>query len=87
MRQLFRILTFLRQEPMITAILLLIAGSIWGFLEISDEIDEGGTHRFDEAILLAMREPGDRSDPIGSVRIEEMGRDLTALGGFTILTG
>ncbi|HEY1122511.1 MAG TPA: phosphatase PAP2 family protein [Haloferula sp.] len=56
-------------------------------MEISEEVVEGEGRRFDRAILLAMREPGDLSNPIGSARVEEMGRDLTALGGFTILTG
>lgn len=57
------------------------------FLELSEDVSAGKPHRLDEAILLLMREPGDRSNPIGSEKVEEMGRDLTALGGFTILTG
>ncbi|MCW1885574.1 phosphatase PAP2 family protein [Luteolibacter flavescens] len=76
-----------RKEPLITAALLLIAGGLWGFMEISEAVGEGETHAWDEAVLLSLREPGNLSDPIGSSRIEEMGRDLTALGGFTILTG
>lgn len=76
-----------RREPLIPAVLLVIAGSLWAFAEISDEIVEKETHGFDRSILIAMREPGDLSNPIGSERIEEMGRDLTALGGFTVLTG
>lgn len=76
-----------RKEPLIPAALLIIAGGLWAFSEISDEVAENGTHDFDSRILLAMREPGDLDNPIGSEKIEEMGRDLTALGGFTILTG
>lgn len=76
-----------RKEPLIPAVLLVIAGGLWLFAQISDEINEGETHELDRSILLAMREPGNPADPIGSVKIEEMGRDLTALGGFTILTG
>jgi undecaprenyl-diphosphatase len=76
-----------RKEPFIPALLLIIAGSLWIFAEISDDISEREPHHIDRAILLAMREPGDPSDPIGPVKMEEMGRDLTALGGFTILTG
>lgn len=76
-----------REEPLIPTVLLVIAGSLWMFSEISEEIGPGEAHRFDRAVLLSMREPGDPSDPIGSSKIEEMGRDLTALGGFTILTG
>lgn len=76
-----------RKEPLIPAALLVIAGGLWLFAEITDEITDGQTHELDRSILLAMREPGNPADPIGSSKIEEMGRDLTALGGFTILTG
>jgi undecaprenyl-diphosphatase len=40
----------------------------------------------DRAMLLAMREPGDPSDPVGPRWVEEMGRDFTALGGIAVLT-
>src|SRR5690606_6232517 len=46
----------------------------------------GDTHAVDEKILLAMRNPEDRSDPIGPRWAEEMGRDFTALGGTAVLT-
>lgn len=75
------------REPVIPILLLLAAGGLWAFTEISEKISGDSPHEFDRMILLAMREPGDLSDPIGSHQIEEMGRDLTALGGFTILTG
>ena len=41
---------------------------------------------FDEALLLAFRNSADLSDPIGPGWIEELGRDLTALGGVGVLT-
>lgn len=83
----FSLLGRWRKEPLIPAVLFLIAGGLWLFSGISDEVNDRETHEFDRAILLAMREPGDHSNPIGSEKIEEMGRDLTALGGFTLLTG
>jgi undecaprenyl-diphosphatase len=80
-----------RKEPVIPAMLLIIACGLWGFIEIADEVgagaDAGEAHGYDEKILLAMREVGNPADPIGPPWMEEMGRDLTALGGFTILTG
>ncbi len=83
----FKLMGRWRQEPLIPVLLLVMAGSLWAFVEISDEVWEREAHHFDQAILLWMREPHNPADPIGSAKIEEMGRDLTALGGFTILTG
>ncbi len=66
-------------------ILLLLAAALWAFFGIADEVIEGETHAFDEAVLLAMRAPGDVSDPIGPHWLEEMGRDASALGGVAVL--
>lgn len=84
---LLKLIRHLRREPILPVLLLIIAGSLWVFIEISEDIHHSSPHDFDHSILLAMRESGNPSDPIGSSKIEEMGRDLTALGGFTILTG
>jgi undecaprenyl-diphosphatase len=67
-------------------ILVLIAGGIWAFVEIADEMIEGGTHRIDSGLILAMRSPGDPQDPIGPGWLEELGRDFTALGSNGVLT-
>ncbi len=73
-----------RKEPLVPMLLLVIAGSLWAFAEISDLVGE--PRAFDRNILLAMREADDLSQPIGGPRTGEMMRDFTALGGFTILT-
>ena len=75
------------REPLIPILVIVMFAGIWGFLELASEVMEKETRHFDEAVLLAMREPGNPSDPLGSERIEEMARDLTALGGVTLLTG
>ena len=69
-----------RRKPLIPVLIILVLGSVWGFLELASEVMEKETRHFDEAVLLAMREPGNLSDPVGSERVEEMARDLTALG-------
>lgn len=74
------------KNPLALALLVAVFGTIGGFLELADEMGEKETEAFDEAVILAMREPGDPSDPIGSPKVEEMARDLTALGGVTVLT-
>lgn len=64
---------------------LLIGLGLWGFFALADEVVEGDTSTIDEAILLALRNPADRSDPLGPEWVEEMGRDFTALGGMAVV--
>lgn len=63
-----------------------LAGGIWGFIEVADEVVEGESHAIDSSVLLALRNPNDLSDPIGPLWVEELGRDFTALGGVGVLT-
>lgn len=55
------------------------------FLWVADEVLEGDSLRLDERIVLAMRVPGNPSQPIGPAWVEEMFRDFTALGGVGVL--
>lgn len=66
--------------------LLGLTGGAWIFLEVADEVSEGASREIDRALLLALRTPGDAADPLGPGWLEEMGRDLTALGGIAVLT-
>lgn len=66
-------------------VVALAAGALWVFASLADEVSEGETLAFDRAVLLALRAPGDLSDPIGPSWLELMMRDLTALGGVAIL--
>ena len=52
-----------------------------GFILIADGVRGGDGLFFDRALLLALRNPADLSDPIGPRWFEEMARDVTALGG------
>ena len=63
-----------------------VAGGLWAFVELADEVVEGQTQSLDERVLLAMRNPVDPTDPIGPPWVEEICRDLTALGGVAALT-
>ena len=67
-------------------LLLVMSSAIWGFAEIADEVLEGETASLDRALLIALRNPDDLSDPLGPPWLEEMGRDMTALGGIGVLT-
>jgi len=61
---------------------LLFAGAVATFFAVAG----GALGRFDAELLLALREPGNLADPIGSPRIEAAVRDLTALGGTAVLS-
>lgn len=62
-----------------------LAALLGGFGLIADEVSEGETMRIDQAVLMALRAPGDPADPIGPAWLEEAARDVTALGSFTVL--
>ena len=46
---------------------------------------EGETAGLDRRLILALRTPGHPDDPLGSRNIEEAVRDITALGGTTLV--
>lgn len=73
-------------ELSVLVVLFALMTSLWTFTELAEEAMEGDTHAFDRAILLSMRDPNNLSDPIGPRWVEEIGRDLTALGGNAVLT-
>ena len=75
-----------RQEWPIVAVLMIVASAVWAFIELADEVVEGSTAALDEAILLALRDPADSTQPLGPAWLEEMMRDFTGLGGTGFLT-
>lgn len=68
------------------ASLLALSALLLAGVEISDSMGRAGAHGIDERILLALRTPGDPADPIGSRAFELAVMDITALGGFAVLT-
>jgi len=74
-----------RFETRVLIGLVMAAGALWAFLSIADEMADGETQTLDRRIILGLREPGDLNDPIGSRNIEEAVRDITALGGTTLV--
>jgi undecaprenyl-diphosphatase len=62
-----------------------IAGLVLAFGHISEEVIEGDAAKFDQTILLLFRSANDVSNPIGPPWVEEMARDVTALGSYAIL--
>ncbi|TFZ01660.1 phosphatase PAP2 family protein [Ramlibacter rhizophilus] len=74
-----------RVELWTVALILLVAAALWAFVALAGEVLEGDTHAIDQAILLALRTPGQLDDPLGPGWVEELGRDFTALGGVGVL--
>lgn len=73
------------QELGALASILAAAAGLYAFAQIAEEVAEGDTRAFDEAVLLALRSAADPSDPIGPRWLEETMRDFTALGGTGVL--
>src|ERR1043166_4155040 len=61
-----------------------VAAACLVFLAAADALT--GSGQTDERILLMLREPGNRADPIGPPWFEVAARDVTALGGTAVLT-
>ncbi|TDR89737.1 phosphatase PAP2 family protein [Enterovirga rhinocerotis] len=57
----------------------------WSFVAIAGQVVDGHTMTLDRAILLAFRTAADPATPIGPGWVREAARDLTGLGGNTIL--
>jgi undecaprenyl-diphosphatase len=74
-----------RREIIPIAALLGIALPMLAFFEIADEVGEGEARWFDEGLLLALR-TSDAADPIGPRWVEGWIVDISALGGFAVLT-
>jgi len=62
----------------LAAILAIVAG-VWGFIALADEVRDGDTGHFDRAANRFFYDhPGPRW-------VQDAGRDITALGGITVL--
>jgi undecaprenyl-diphosphatase len=73
-------------EPLVLIVLAVCAASLWGFIKTADAVLENETQAFDRWMLSALRDPANPADPIGPPWVEEMARDVSALGGFTWIT-
>lgn len=64
---------------------IVVAGGLWGFIELTEVARDTTAHAFDTDILLAFREAGQPDNPIGPVWLEEAMRDITGLGSMVVL--
>ncbi|HEX2528909.1 MAG TPA: phosphatase PAP2 family protein [Geminicoccus sp.] len=75
-----------RHEFLLLSGFCAVAAILLSFGMLAEEVVEGESLRLDRAILLALRNPADLADPIGPEWLEQAARDITALGGLTVLT-
>lgn len=70
-------------ELRIAVALLLVVTLGLAFAELTDEVLDRETDAIDRTVFLAFREPN--GQPIGPRWMAEVGRDITALGGVSVL--
>lgn len=73
-----------RELPILLAIFAVFA-SFLIFALLTRLAMQDTPHEFDRHLLLLLRNPADFSDPLGPLWLEEVGRDITALGGNAVL--
>lgn len=76
---------FKREARLIVAFIV-VAAALLAVIHFGSEIREDGTSSFDRWLILALRQPGDLSQPVGPAWLRPMFIDITALGGVTALT-
>jgi undecaprenyl-diphosphatase len=64
----------------------IIAGGLWGFVELTEVARDAAPHSLDSEILLFFRVAGQPDMPIGPHWLQGAMRDITALGSASVLT-
>jgi undecaprenyl-diphosphatase len=74
-----------RQEAAVLVAALGILLALYSFIKIAEQLGKGELAHFDEWLLHLLRVPGHPQSPIGPSWLLEAARDITALGGRTML--
>jgi undecaprenyl-diphosphatase len=72
-------------HPPVGTMWAIAIGGVTLFIALAFAVRAGLTDGFDEAVLLALRDPANVSDAWGPSWFEETAAELTALGGYPIL--
>jgi len=75
-----------RVDLRILAVFLLVSLGLFAFAKIASEVMEGDMMAVDRIIITMLRDPHDLSTPIGPHWLLAVMRDLTDLGGWTVVT-
>ncbi len=73
------------REPRILGAIAAASAAAWAFIEVADEVVEGETRAVDRAVLSMLRGPGGGADRLGPPWLEDVARDVTALGSVGVL--
>ena len=65
--------------------LLIVVLGTTAFLQLGHEVTIGATQHFDEQVMRALREPDRPAIPRGPEWLQDVARDVTALGGYAVL--
>jgi undecaprenyl-diphosphatase len=65
--------------------ILAIACLLFAFGVIAQNVSAGTSLAFDQKVVLALRDPGNPSAPVGPAWAQEAARDLTSLGSIIVL--
>jgi undecaprenyl-diphosphatase len=63
-----------------------LCGSVLIFVEVTDEVMEGGLHDAEQRWMRSLRLAEDPAQPIGPRWLQHVGLDVSALGGGAVLT-
>lgn len=64
---------------------IVVAGGLWGFVEMAEVARDATAHAFDTDIMLFFREAGRPDQAIGPLWLQEAVRDITGLGSTIVL--
>lgn len=66
-------------------LMALVAGGIYTFVAVANDVSENELQRFDNGLLLLFRQPSDVSAPIGPSWVAQSVVEITTLGGYPVL--
>jgi undecaprenyl-diphosphatase len=72
------------QRSQLVRLLIIFLGT-WAFLALAHEMRTGATQELDERVMRAVRRADALSVPIGPAWLQDTARDVTALGGYSVL--
>jgi undecaprenyl-diphosphatase len=79
------IVSLLPREGIVLAAVLVVVVNVWGFVALAAEVLEGDTREFDHWVIGQLRRTEAPTVTLGPPWLIEAGREMTALGGVTVL--